>query len=74
MRAQDVYRVEEDSRDYVAIDLVEIQTNTTVLPDEYIAHRLGMVPLISSGCEESMRYSRVRLHLFSFRTAMLTGL
>ncbi|KAJ3528338.1 hypothetical protein NM688_g8012 [Phlebia brevispora] len=42
----------------VAIDLVEIQTNTTVLPDEFIAHRLGMVPLVSTGCEESMRYSR----------------
>ncbi|KAF7792393.1 hypothetical protein EIP86_003430 [Pleurotus ostreatoroseus] len=42
----------------VAIDLVEIETNTTVLPDEYIAHRLGMIPLVSTGCEESMRYSR----------------
>ena len=45
----------------VAIDLVEIETNTTVLPDEYIAHRLGMIPLISTGCEESMRYTRVRI-------------
>lgn len=42
-----------------AIDLVEIETNTTVLPDEYIAHRLGMIPLVSTACEESMRYSRV---------------
>lgn len=43
-----------------AIDLVEITTNTTVLPDEFIAHRLGMVPLYSSNCEEGIRNTRVR--------------
>ncbi|KAJ7287514.1 DNA-directed RNA polymerase II, subunit 3 [Mycena rebaudengoi] len=42
----------------IAIDLVEIQENTTVLPDEFIAHRLGMIPLVSSNCEEGMRYTR----------------
>ncbi|KAJ7783197.1 DNA-directed RNA polymerase II, subunit 3 [Mycena metata] len=42
----------------IAIDLVEIQANTTVLPDEFIAHRLGMVPLVSSNCDEGMRYNR----------------
>ncbi|KAH9948994.1 insert subdomain of RNA polymerase alpha subunit [Amylocystis lapponica] len=42
----------------VAIDIVEIETNTTFLPDEYIAHRLGMVPLISTNCDEGMRYTR----------------
>ncbi|KAJ7803641.1 DNA-directed RNA polymerase II, subunit 3, partial [Mycena leptocephala] len=42
----------------IAIDLVEIQANTTVLPDEFIAHRLGMVPLVSSNCEEGIRYNR----------------
>ncbi|KAJ6499282.1 DNA-directed RNA polymerase II, subunit 3 [Mycena sanguinolenta] len=42
----------------IAIDLVEIQANTTVLPDEFIAHRLGMIPLISSNCDEAMRYTR----------------
>lgn len=31
-----------------AIDMVEIQSNTTPLPDEMLAHRLGMVPLISA--------------------------
>ncbi|KAI0645508.1 DNA-directed RNA polymerase [Trametes meyenii] len=42
----------------VAIDMVEIETNTTVLPDEFIAHRLGMIPLVSSSCDEAMRYTR----------------
>ncbi|KAK7057174.1 serine/threonine protein kinase [Favolaschia claudopus] len=42
----------------VAIDLVEIQANTTVLPDEFIAHRLGMIPLVSSNCGEAIRYNR----------------
>ena len=43
-----------------AIDLVEVETNTSVLPDEFIAHRLGMIPLVSHNCEEGMRYTRVR--------------
>ncbi|KAG8764156.1 45 kDa subunit of RNA polymerase II, partial [Ceratobasidium sp. 423] len=42
----------------VAIDLVEIEGNTTVLPDEFLAHRLGMVPLISTNCDEALRYTR----------------
>ncbi|KAL5528446.1 hypothetical protein ACEPAF_7582 [Sanghuangporus sanghuang] len=42
----------------IAIDIVEIETNTSVLPDEFIAHRLGMVPLMSTNCDESIRYNR----------------
>ncbi|KAF8135465.1 DNA-directed RNA polymerase II, subunit 3 [Boletus edulis] len=42
----------------VAIDIVEIHSNTTVLPDEFIAHRLGMIPLNSANCDEGMRYTR----------------
>ncbi|TCD71224.1 45 kDa subunit of RNA polymerase II [Steccherinum ochraceum] len=42
----------------VAIDMVEVESNTTVLPDEFIAHRLGMVPLVSANCDEAMRYTR----------------
>lgn len=42
----------------VAIDIVEFETNTTVLPDEFIAHRLGMIPLVSNNCDEAIRSSR----------------
>lgn len=44
--------------------MVEIESNTTVLPDEYIAHRLGQIPLVSTNCDEGIRYTRVRPPLF----------
>ena len=36
----------------LAIDIVEVHTNTTVIADEFIAHRLGLVPLSSKNVEQ----------------------
>lgn len=59
----------------LAIDLVEFRTNTTCMQDEYIAHRLGLIPLRSvrdmskwnynhaCDCEENCHKCSVRFSL-----------
>jgi DNA-directed RNA polymerase II subunit RPB3 len=42
----------------VALDLIEIENNTSVIPDEMLAHRLGLVPLNAKNCEQDLEYTR----------------
>ncbi|KAL9048190.1 MAG: hypothetical protein Q9162_007825 [Coniocarpon cinnabarinum] len=42
----------------LAIDLVEVLANSSVLPDEFLAHRLGLIPLDARNVDREVNYSR----------------
>ena len=42
----------------IAVELVDISMNSSVLPDEFLAHRLGLIPLDSRGVSQEMQDQR----------------
>jgi len=53
-------RERDGERELMAgIDQVLFTQNTSPIPDEMLAHRLGMVPLISQKVMDGLRYTRV---------------